>query len=372
MNSRISLFMSSILFLILLCGCSTEDLVVSDEKTFTDTIRVVDTIYKSDTIVIDKSDTIIVNKIDTVIINKIDTVVTVKYDTVITTKKDTTFHVDTIINRDTVINSQTFSYEAEIFAVIYGLGSCQGHSFQGFAAYQDFAFGFYDSGICRCIDLNSKEIISEFNLPGAAFNKSNHAGVACFSEEFLTSNDEFPLLYLSSYKEYKCYVLRLFRDHAEIVQTLLTKTEPDVSGKTTIAPIVGYEPDRDKLLLKIKESKNLYQWITVYRPSITYGETYYIDLKDKLDVYYAESSASYNAGFVENGKIYQLAGYTPGERKLYILDYVNKKTLVDILWNNSILTGAEQEQCTRFKDGILINYNGAHKLVYVKFNNWEF
>lgn len=348
--------MSTLLLLILLGGCSTEELVVSDKKTYIDTISIEDTIFKRDTIIIDKNDTIITDNSDTIII----------------TRKDTTIYVDTIINRDTVKNTRTFSYEAEIYAVIYGLGSCQGHSFQGFAAYKDIAFGFYDSGICRCIDLNTKEIISEFNLPDAAHHKSNHAGVACFSEEFLTSEDEFPLLYLSSYKEYKCYVLRLFRDHAEIVQTLLTKTEPDNSGKTSIAPIVGYEPDRDKLLLKIKESKNLYHWITVYRPSITYGETHYINLKDKLDTYDAESSASYNAGFVENGKIYQLAGYTPAERKLYILDYVNKKTLVDILWNNSILTGAEQEQCTRFKDGILINYSGANKLVYVKFNNWEF
>lgn len=348
--------MSTLLLLILLGGCSTEELVVSDKKTFIDTISIEDTIFKRDTIIIDKNDTIITDNSDTIIF----------------TRKDTTIYVDTIINRDTVINTQTFSYEAEIYTVIYGLGSCQGHAFQGFAAYKDIAFGFYDTGICRCIDLITKEIISEFNLPDAAHHKSNHAGVACFSEEFLTSEDEFPLLYLSSYKEYKCYVLRLFRDHAEIVQTLLTKTEPDISGKSSIAPIVGYEPDRDKLLLKIKESKNLYHWITVYRPSITYGETHYINLKDKLDTYDAESSASYNAGFVENGKIYQLAGYTPAERKLYILDYVNKKTLVDILWNNSILTGAEQEQCTRFKDGILINYSGANKLVYVKFNNWEF
>ena len=52
---------------------------------------------------------------------------------------------------ETVINQITFSYEAEVYAVINGLGSCQGHSFQGFAAYKDIAFGFYDTGICRCI-----------------------------------------------------------------------------------------------------------------------------------------------------------------------------------------------------------------------------
>ena len=356
MNYRLLVCMLSFFALFLLGGCSTDELIISDEKTYFDTIITNDTVYRNDTVIIERKDTF----------------VTENNDTIISTSNDTTIYVDTIINNNSVINQQSFSYEAELYAVIYGLGSCQGRSFQGFAAYKDYAFGFYDSGICRCIDLNTKEIISEFNLPDAAHHNSNHAGVACFSEEFLTSNDEFPLLYLSSYKEYKCYVLRLFRDHAELVQTLLTKTEPDISGKTTIAPIVGYEPDRDKLLLKIKESKNLYHWITVYRPSVTYGETFYINLKDKLDTYDAVSTASYNAGFVENGKIYQLAGYTKEDRKLYILDYVNKKTLVDLQWNSTLLNGAEQEQCTRFRDGILINYNGAHKLVYVKFNNWNF
>lgn len=332
-------YMMTLLIASLLIGCSTEDMLTSGEQTYVDTTYTYDTIIKTDTIV---------NGADTILIK------------------------DTIIHRDSIVNTHSFSYTAEVYANIPNLGSCQEKSFQGFAAYGDIAFGFYDTGICRCIDLNSKEIISEFNLPDAAHHKNNHAGVACFSEEFLTSEDEFPLLYLSSYKEYKCYVLRMFKDHAEIAQILLTRSEPDSLGKTTKAPIVGYEPDRDKLLLKIKESKNLYHWITVYRPSISFGETCYISLKDKIDTYDAESSASYNAGFVENGKIYQLAGYTQNERKLYILDYINKRTLVDLPWEHDIISYGEQEQCTRFKEGILINYNKQDKLVYVKFNNWTF
>lgn len=332
-------FMITLLIASLLIGCSTEDIITSGEQI------IIDTTYTNDTIII--TDTII---------NGIDTI----------------FKKDTIIQKDTIIESRNFSYTAEVFADIPDLGTCQGKSFQGFAAYKDIAFGFYNTGLCRCIDLNKKEIISEFELPKAAHHSKNHAGVACFSEEFLTSEDEFPLLYLSSYQEYKCYVLRMFRDHAEIAQILYTNNEPDSLGKSTLAPIVGYEPDRDKLLLKIKKTNYLYRWITVYRPSISFGETYYISLKDKIDSYDATSTAAYNAGFVENGKIYQLAGYSAAQRKLYILDYVNKKTIVDQFWNSSILNQGEQEQCTRFRDGILINYNHLTKLVYVKFNNWTF
>ena len=339
MNGKHICYMISLLIASLFWGCSPEDLVTSSEQVYIDTTYTNDTIIKTDTI-----------------INGIDTFI----------KKDT------IIQRDTIIDSHTFSYTAEIYANIPDLGRCQGKSFQGFAAYKDIAFGFYDTGLCRCIDLNKKEIISEFELPQEAHNSKNHAGVACFSEEFLTSEDEFPLLYLSSYKEYKCYVLRMFRDHSEIAQILYTNNEPNSSGKISLAPIVGYEPDRDKLLLKIKKSNNLYRWITVYRPSVSFGETYYIDLKNKIDTYDATSTSAYNAGFVENGKIYQLAGYTQSERKLYILDYINKTTLVDEYWNHGILNDGEQEQCTRFKEGILINYNHRGKLVYVKFNNWTF
>lgn len=339
MNYKAITYMTFLLLTSLVLGCSTEDLLTSSEQTYLDTTYTNDTIIKLDTI-----------------INGLDTFI----------KKDT------IVQKDTTINSRTFSYTAEVFANIPDLGSCQGKSFQGFAAYKDIAFGFYDTGICRCIDLNTKEIISEFELPTSAHHRKNHAGVACFSEEFLTSEDEFPLLYLSSYKEYKCYVLRMFRDHAEIAQILYTNNEPDSSGKISLAPIFGYEPDRDKLLLKTTTSNGLYRWIIVYRPSITYGETHYINLKDKLDTYDVASSATYNAGFVENGKIYQLAGYTQKERKLYVLDYINKQTLVDLPWEHDILNYGEQEQCTRFKDGILINYNKQDKLVYVKFNNWAF
>lgn len=338
MKKKLCVHMISFLLTAIFMGCSTENLF-SDEQTYVETTYTNDTIIKTDTIV-KGGDTILIK--------------------------------DTIIHRDSIVNTRSFSYTAEVYANIPDLGSCQGHTFQGFAAYKDIAFGFYNTGICRCIDLNKKEIISEFELPKGAHHSKNHAGVACFSEEFLTSEDEFPLLYLSSYQEYKCYVLRMFRDHAEIAQILYTRNEPDSLGKTTLAPIVGYEPDRDKLLLKIKKSKNLYRWITVYRPSISFGETYYINLKDKLDTYDAESTASYNAGFVENGKIYQLAGYKKDERKLYILDYINKKTVIDKYWDHDILNEGEQEQCTRFRDGILINYNHLTKLVYVKFNNWTF
>lgn len=285
-------------------------------------------------------------------------------------------HDDEIFYPETIEISPekpSFSFKAEVYARIPGLGMCQGKSFQGMSTYNDYAFCFYDTGICRCVDLISKEIISEFCLPDEAHHNKNHAGVACFSEEFYQDDDEFPLLYLSSYQEYKCYVLRMFKDHAEIVQTLLTNTEPDSLGKRSRAPIIGYEPDGDKLLLKIKESISplIYKWITVYRPQVS-NETRYINLEERLSDFSVPSTSAYNAGFAYNGKLYQLAGYTQWERKLYIIDYINKEIIIDVRWDNRIINDYEQEQCSRFKNGILINYNKADKLVYVEFKNFTF
>lgn len=275
----------------------------------------------------------------------------------------TPYHLD-----PSQVATRSIHYNASLYLTIPGLGSCEGNSFQGFAVYNDVAFCFYHSGICRTVDLNSKEIIAQFYLPEEAHHGRNHAGVACFSEEFFEPDDAFPLLYLSSYQENKCYVLRIDSNSAELVQTIYTTEEN--SGQK-IAPVLAYEPDGDILLLKIRNS-SFYHWVSIKRPDVHMGNTVYLNLADKLDDYEVYSTSAYNAGFALHGKIYQLAGYRRDDYKLYILDYVNKQVLVDEYWNNNMLKGYEQEQCSRFKDGLLINYNKSDQLIYVEFYDWVF
>lgn len=258
-------------------------------------------------------------------------------------------------------------YQASLFMTIPGLGSCEGNSFQGFAVYNDVAFCFYHSGICRTIDLNTKEILGQFYLPDEAHHGRNHAGVACFSEEFYSPDDDFPLLYLSSYQENKCYVLRIGRSGAELVQTIYTYE----GNNHDLAPVLAYEPDGDILLLKLRNS-SYYHWVSINRPDVHSEKTVYLNLADRIDIFEVYSTSAYNAGFALHGKIYQLAGYRRDDYKLYVLDYVNKQVLVDEYWNNNILKDYEQEQCSRFKNGLLINYNKSDQLVYVEIYDWEF
>lgn len=261
-----------------------------------------------------------------------------------------------------------FSYAASVFAIIPGLGSCNGKSFQGFAVHNDVAFCFYDSGICRTVDLNSKRIISQFNLPAEANHPRNHAGVACFSVEYFKPEDEFPLLYLSSYQEYKCYVLRVTRTEADVIQTIYTYK--NAAGEGGLAPVLAYEPDGHLLLLKLRDAN--YHWITIRRPDVHREKSVYINLQNKIDEYEVRSTSAYNAGFALNGRIYQLAGYQYDDYKLYILDYVKKKVLVDEHWSDNLMKTYEQEQCARYKNGLLINYNRADHLAYVEIFGWKF
>ena len=345
-------YMLLMLFSTFIMGCSTEDYIYSENMVYTDSINYSDTIFIEDTTF--SNDTIII--IDSIMNNT-----------------DTLLLRDTIIQRDTTVESKSFIYTAEIYATIPNLGTCQGQSFQGMSTYNSYAFCFYNTGICRCVDLESKKIISEFYLPDEAHHNKNHAGVACFSNDFISENDKFPLLYLSSYQERKCYVLRMSTNNAELIQTILTV---DSTNKNKIQDVWAYEPDGDLLLLKMsyqnENNKYGYNWVSIKRPSALESTNIYLDINNKIDNFITQSTAKYNAGFVLNGKIYQLAGYEPSKRKLYILDYIKKKIVADIMWNNPIINDKEQEQCSRYKEGILINYNHSDKLVYIKFNNWSF
>lgn len=267
-----------------------------------------------------------------------------------------------------------FSYVAAEFAEIDGIGRFMNKSFQGFAAFGNTAFCFYDTGYCQTIDLKDKKIISSFKLPEGVANSSNHCGVACFSSDFLSPDAPYPLLYLSSYKEMKCYVLSLTETSAELVQVIQMRDE-----NNQIIPVYAFMPDKDKLVLKMKTPKKEnnsfhYHWQVANKPEITKGENIILVDKDIINSFYVESTDKYNAGFAHNNIIYQLAGYGGyGSKKLYMIDYVKGKVLDEIIWKEPLLYQPEQEQCTPYgDDGILINYNGVNYISYIKFLNWRF
>lgn len=270
--------------------------------------------------------------------------------------------------------SITKEYNASIYAYINGIGIYNGIGAQGFATSGNIGFCFYDSGYCQTIDLDKKTIIAPFMLPEGVANSNNHCGVACFSDIYFDEVDKYPLLYLSSYKEYKCYVLRMTEASAELVQVIQMKDE---GGE--ISPVYAFMPDGDMLLLKTnmpaKENNTYtYVWKIANRPKITEEKNAYLRPQDIQYSFSVESSDAYNAGFCKNKKIYQLAGYGGyGSKKIYIIDYIEGIVLKEIVWQEDFLYNKEQEQCSPYgNDGMLINYNGGDYISYIQFSNFSY
>ena len=279
---------------------------------------------------------------------------------------------------DDVLDNKQYNivkeYEASIYAYIEGVGKYNGIGAQGFATSGDIGFCFYDSGYCQTIDLKNKTIVASFMLPEGVANKNNHCGVACFSDTYFDKDDKYPLLYLSSYKEYKCYVLRMTEYNAELVQVIQMKDE---EGK--VIPIYAFMPDGDNLVLKSNyptKNNGVYEyiWKTIKRPEITTEIKNVLYQDDVLSTFSVLSSDLYNAGFCKNNRIYQLAGYGGyGSKKLYIIDYNKGVVINEIVWQENFLYNKEQEQCCPYgNDGMLINYNDGDYLSYIQFRGFSY
>ena len=272
------------------------------------------------------------------------------------------------------LNSESKGYNASIFAQIRGIDNYNGIGAQGFATFENVGFCFYDSGYCKTIDLDKKKIIASFMLPKGVANPNNHCGVACFSETFFSKEDKYPLLYLSSYKEFTCYILRMTETSAELVQVIQMKDDKD-----KVVPIYAFMPDGDKLILKSNypsKKNGLYEyiWKTIKRPTITSEINSVLYQNDVLSTFSVYSSDLYNAGFCKNNRIYQIAGYGGyGTKKLYVIDYDKGVILKEIVWQEDFLYNKEQEQCSPYgKDGMLINYNDGDYISYIHFLGFSY
>lgn len=275
---------------------------------------------------------------------------------------------------DVELCNETKEYNARIFAQIKGIAKYNGIGAQGFATFGNVGFCFYDSGYCKTIDLNNKMIISSFMLPEGVANSNNHCGVACFSDTFFNQEDKYPLLYLSSYKEYTCYVLRMTETNAELVQVIQMKDDNE-----NVVPIYAFMPDGNKLILKSnyphrENGVYKYIWKIINRPEISTEINSVLYQKDVTNSFSVFSSDLYNAGFCKNNRIYQLAGYGGfGSKKLYIIDYNNGVVLKEIIWQEDFLYNKEQEQCSPYgNDGMLINYHDGDYISYIQFLNFSY
>ena len=277
------------------------------------------------------------------------------------------------------VPAEEFGYSVS-YINIPGIGSMNGNSGQGFTAYGNVGFFFYDTGVCRTLDLEKKTIIAEFALPEPVFNKKNHAGQANFGTERVDPSDEFPLLYLSSYKENVCFVLRMRRDGAELVQRIYLTDGVKTNGKYRLLDAQAFFPDGEKMVIKmggVDPDGVKYKYWEVYEmPALAMGEEYYLFSEKKSGHFYLRTVPGmadgghnyYNAGCAKDGRIYVLAGFKGALQRLLVIDYHAARIVTDIHWTEEAMISREQEQCTIWNGKLLINYNGADYLACVEFH----
>jgi hypothetical protein len=272
-------------------------------------------------------------------------------------------------------SASEYSYSATKFLELSALRG------EGFTVFGDVGFIFDDGGYVRTVDLVSQSSIADFALPSGVQGASNHAGQANFGAEFVDPGDEFPVLYLSSYLEKKCYVLRMTRTGASLVQTIYL-TDGSMSGSSYVlsdAQAFFVDLENDKLVIKMGATdpagaKYKY-WKVFDMPRLSLGSVVYLFEEKQNDEFYvrtlqgnvAASKNFVNAGFAMNGKIYVLAGFTGATSSLLVIDYEKHKVLTEIRWASTLITGGEQEQCARYGNALLINFNYQDYLVRVTF-----
>ena len=252
---------------------------------------------------------------------------------------------------------------------------------QGFTTHGDVGFVFFDGGYARAVDLSTHAYIgSTFALPSGVQNASNHAGQANFGVEYVDSADEFPVLYLSSYLEKKCYVLRMTRTSAELVQTIyVTDGSLDGSSNYVLSNAQAFFPDaqNDKLVVKMgatgPDSVKYKFWYVFDMPTLDLGSTVYLFEEKACDRFFIRTlkgnvtaSLNYvNGGFAMNGKLYVLAGFTGDTSRLLVIDYEKHKILTEIDWDTTLITSGEQKQCCLYGDALLINFTNKDYFVQV-------
>ena len=265
------------------------------------------------------------------------------------------------------------------YILIPGIGRYEKHALQGFNCMGKIGFLFYDGGYCRSIDLENKSILSEFALPGEVCNPKNHAGQANWGSEYFQRGDEFPLLYLSSYKENCCFVLRMKRSEAELVQKIYLTDGSESEGKYRLLDAQAFFPDGEKMVIKmggVDPDGVKYKYWEVYdMPFLKFGKEVWLFSEKRNDRFYVRTVLGekdgggnyYNAGFAKDGKIYVLAGFKGDLSRLLVIDYYRHSVVNDIHWTEDAMLAAEQEQCCLWNGDLAINYNGADYISVVHF-----
>ena len=213
----------------------------------------------------------------------------------------------------------------EIVTPIEGIGEYRGCTSQGLSISDKYAFITYDTGLIQVLDYSSKKIVSSFEMPDGVHHKKNHAGMAVFGDVYYDETDSFPLLYISSYKESKCYVLRVSLSGAELVQEI----QMDQSWHFFV--------DNKDLIVRLND--NTYYVFDL--PEVSQQYVYLDKSNAKQSFSFDIPNMHYAGAFCENGRMFVLCYYkeTPNGvvgkyDRLVEFDYHNNAFISEIVFRD--------------------------------------
>lgn len=240
---------------------------------------------------------------------------------------------------------------------IEGIGTYNGYSSQGMAIFDRYAFLTYDTGYIQVIDLDMMDVINAYAMSGKAHSSVNHAGIANFSSQFFVSHDEFPLLYVSSYRENKCYVLRVTKSNSTLVQEI------------EMANAWHFFVDSDNNLI-VRLNDNHYYVFDI--PSLdNRGIT--LDLSDAKSSFVFDIPGMHYAGAVcKEGRMYVLCYYIDNYHllsgkydRLVVYNYVSDEVERVITFKDHRIRKNEFEGISFNKDGRIVISFAADQLAVI-------
>ena len=241
------------------------------------------------------------------------------------------------------------------------VGDYKNKGAQAMAIYDDYAYLFNDSGLCRILNLKNGRIEGEFMLQCAA--KDTHVNSACFSRRF-AKGYSIPALYITEfYGKRRCFVELINDKCSKLVQTIEYK---DSHGAYPFVRewMVDNEEQMLYALIRRPDREEINEIIKFSLPLLGNGVHIVLSDKDVLDKFTVRFVNGPQGGVIRGRYMYVATGFTPlhGEgkyfdREIMVIDLKRKKLIRSI--DISKVTMNEPEGLDFYKGNCLLFAGGT-------------
>lgn len=248
---------------------------------------------------------------------------------------------------------------------------------QDIAIYNDKLFCVYNKGELAIVDLKTNTLVNKFNL--SCYSENNHANTMCFGTKFNSSDDTYPLLYVSESNTPNnyCYVVKITESGSETIQTIkFTNGNNDYKGRIyyLIDDLTGYMYTYGSTITNPAMNPNNKIMIKKFNTPDLSIESVEITENDVLEEWYLEDTLisgntiiqSIQGATIHNGVLYLLDGNTSSKRTLFVFDLCTHEMLSKLSLD---YIQYEPEGISIYEDKIIISfYVGSGRLYSFKFN----